>query len=1098
MTASKKLRSHRWTKVQAAVIVFSLLFSGSCDNQKRLFDKLESLESGIDFKNSLNSGSDFNIIDYAYFYNGGGVAIGDINGDGLPDLFFSGNQVKNRLYLNKGNLKFEDITEKAGVSGENSWDTGSVLADVNGDGLLDIYVCAVVGLKGLKGHNELFINKGDNTFSEESARYGLDFESFSSTAAFLDYDLDGDLDIFLVNHAVHTPESFGHANLRNVRAYETGGKLLRNDGGKFIDVSEKANIYGGINGYGLGIGVSDFNLDGFPDVYVGNDFHEDDYLYINNGDGTFKEQGKHAFTCTSKFSMGNDIADIDHDGYPDVITLDMLPEKEEVLKRSVDEENVSIMKMRTGQYGYNYQFPRNMLQMNIGNGQFAEVGLIGNVAATDWSWSALFADFDQDGNQDLFVSNGIPKRPNDLDYLKYVSSEQVVNVIGTTKVVDERAIAMMPSGLANNYIFKGSGGYVFEDRSASWLPKELTASTASAMGDLDNDGDLDLVVNNVDEKAGIYVNQTNNTAGFLKVALRYSKTNAYGVGTKIYAYSEGVLQFKELYTVRGFQASSEPIVHFGFGKHAKVDSIKVIWPNGKIQQLKDVKINQTLTIYLSDSINASKGMVRPKQNLFFEKIDPKELGLAFEHKEDPYTDFDRVKLLPYQQSDRGPATALGDINNDGLTDVYFGGSKHKAGEFYLQSNNHFVRSDIPSILKDSIKEDVDAVIEDFNQDGRADLFIGTGGADFHFKSKPLLDSYYESSETVFSLTEIEEYYENASCVKPFDFDKDGDLDLFVGNESVSKDFGKMPKSYLLVNEKGKFVPSRNKIFESLGMITDAVWDDYDKDGQIDLIVVGEWMEPIFLKNASGSFQRDNRLEGKLGGLWQMIVPFDIDGDGVAEYILGNWGLNSKYKASKSRPMKMYYGDFDGNDEEEPIIAIQKNDRYYPMDGFDMLASQLPSLRKKYTSYQAFAGQTMEQIFTSDQLKKSVLFEVYELGSGYLKEKNGKYTFIRFPNELQVSPILAQVKFDVDLDGKDELLVGGNYFGVQPFHGRFGSFGGAILKSNGAIFKGTAVGLDLFNYSVRHFNIISLKDNSYLLVTINNGNAQLYKILENHK
>ncbi|MCX8492403.1 MAG: FG-GAP-like repeat-containing protein, partial [Cyclobacteriaceae bacterium] len=635
-------------------------------------------------------------------------------------------------------------------------------------------------------------------------------------------------------------------------------------------------------------------------------------------------------------------------------------------------------------------------------------------------------------------------------------------------------------------------------RSANWLPQKLTASTASAVGDLDNDGDLDLVVNNVDEKASIYINQTDNSAAFLKVALRYTKSNPFGIGTKIYAYSGGVLQFKELYTVRGFQASSEPILHFGFGKSAKVDSINVVWANGKVQKLKDIKANQTLIISLSDNIGDSKGIAMPKQEPLFKKIDPKELGLTFEHQEDPYTDFDRVKLLPYQQSDRGPATALGDINNDGLTDVYFGGSKHVAGRFYLQSGNQFVRSYIPTILKDSIKEDVDAVIEDFNNDGKTDLFIGTGGADFFNKSKPLLDSYYESNSNGFSLEEIEGFYENASCVKPFDFDKDGDLDLFVGNESVSKDFGKMPKSYLLVNEKGKFVPSQNKIFESLGMITDTVWDDYDKDGQIDLIVVGEWMEPVFLKNKNGSFQRDSRLDGKLGGLWQMIVPFDIDGDGSVEYILGNWGLNSKYRASRTNPMKMYYGDFDENDEAEPIIAIEKNGRYYPLEGFDMLASQLPSLHKKYSTYKAFAGQTIEQIFTANQLKKSVVFEVNELGSGYLKERNGKYVFMRFPNELQVAPILAQAKFDFDFDGKEELLLGGNYFGVQPFQGRFGSFAGAILKNDGKIVKGNSVGLDLIDYSVRQLNLITLNDTHYLLVTINNGKAQFYKILENRK
>src|SRR5688572_19096306 len=475
------------------VAVIVLLFLGACNDGKQLFKKRESKDSGVDFKNTLNPTDDFNIIDYLYFYNGGGVAIGDINGDELPDLFFSGNQVKNKLYLNKGNLIFEDITEKAGVAGNNSWDTGSIMGDINGDGLLDIYVCAVVGLKNLQGHNELFINNGDNTFSEKSADYGLDFESYSSSAAFLDYDLDGDLDMYLLNHAVHTTESFGHASLRNQRTYETGGKLLRNDGGKFVDVSETAKIYGGINGYGLGVAISDFNLDGYPDIYVGNDFHEDDYLYINNGDGTFNEQAKQAFTCTSKFSMGNDVADINHDGYPDLISLDMLPEDEVVLKRSVDEENISIQRLRTGKYGYNYQFPRNVMQINQGNGQFAETALMSNVAATDWSWSALFSDFDQDGNQDLFISNGIPRRPNDLDYIKYVSSEQVVNVIGTTKLVDEKALSMMPSGQVQNYVFKGSGNFQFEDKSAQWLPDEKNCSTATALGDLDNDGDLDIV-----------------------------------------------------------------------------------------------------------------------------------------------------------------------------------------------------------------------------------------------------------------------------------------------------------------------------------------------------------------------------------------------------------------------------------------------------------------------------------------------------------------------------------------------------------------------------------------------------------------------------
>jgi len=966
------------------VSIAILLLFGACNDRKMLFQKLDPDGSGISFENMLSPTEDFNIIDYLYFYNGGGVAIGDINGDGLPDIFFSGNQVKNRLYLNKGNLQFEDITEQAGVAGNSTWNTGSIMGDINGDGLLDIYVCAVVGLKNLTGHNELFINNGDNTFTERSAEYGLDFDSFSSSAAFLDYDLDGDLDIYLLNHAVHTPESFGHANLRNTRSYEAGDKLLRNDGGKFVDVSEEANIFGGITGYGLGIAIADFNVDGYPDIYVGNDFHEDDYLYINNRDGTFVELSKIAFTSTSKFSMGNDAADINHDGYPDLITLDMLADDEEIIKRSEGDENINTFKMRTLAYGYGYQFQRNMLQINQGNGKFIETGLMSNVAATDWSWSAIFSDFDQDGHQDLFIANGIPRRPNDLDYIKYVSSEEIVNTMETTKLVDEKALSLMPSGRIQNYIFKGSGSFQFENKSTAWLPNERTCSTATAIGDLDDDGDLDIVVNNVDGKPGIYINQTNQTANYLKIRLKYTDPNTFGIGSRVYSYHEGILQFKELYTVRGFQASSEPVIHFGYDKNPKVDSIKVIWPNGKVQKFNEIDVNQTLEISYDDEADFTTPLVSVKSQMLFQSIDQKEIGITFEHAEDSYTDFDRLKLLPYQQSDRGPATAIGDINNDGLADIYFGGSKFIPGEFFVQSKAGFQRSYIPYVLKDSIKEDVVAVIEDFNNDGKADLFIGTGGADFYGESRPLLDSYYMSRDSGFVLVEIPGYFENASSVRHYDFDGDGDLDLFVGNQSVSNDFGNVPKSYLLINENGKFVPYQRDLFENLGMVTDAVWDDYNRDGQVDLIIVGEWMKPVFLRNNKGKFEVDNVYSEKLGGLWQAIIPFDIDQDGDTDYILGNWGLNSKFKASGSFPMKMFYSDFDGNGKSETVIAIEKNGKYYPLDGFDMLAGQIVSLRKKFTTYQSFAGKTIEQIFSSTQLKNAITYEVHQLASGYLK------------------------------------------------------------------------------------------------------------------
>ena len=1078
--------------IRVAICLVLLVLVG-CKREKPLFESLKPVDYGIDFENKLSPTEDFNIIDYIYFYNGGGVAIGDINGDDLPDLFFSGNQVQNRLYLNKGNLRFEDITEQAGVGGESTWTTGSVMADVNGDGLLDIYVCAVVGLKNLIGHNELFINNGDNTFSEESEAYGLDFQSYSSSAAFLDYDLDGDLDIYLLNHAIHTPEAFGHASVRNVRRYETGGKLLRNDRGKFVDVSEQANIYGGVNGYGLGVAVSDFNVDGYPDIYVGNDFHEDDYYYINNGDGTFSEQGKQALTSMSKFSMGNDVADINHDGYTDLMTLDMLPEDEVVLKRSVDEEDISIQKLRTEKYGYGYQFARNMLHINQGNGQFAETALMSGVSATDWSWSALFSDFDQDGHQDLFISNGIPRRPNDLDYIKYVSSEQIVNTIGNTKLVDQKALAMMPPGRARNYIFKGAGNYQFEDHSERWLPDVKNCSTSAAFGDLDNDGDLDLVVNNVDDRPGVYINQTNGSFNYLKIRFKYPAQNTFGIGARVYAYHGGVLQLKELFTARGFQASSEPMIHFGFGKNKSVDSIHVVWPNGKVQRLTDIKTNQTLIISPGEDMISGAPAIKKSDQPIFQWVNQMELGLDFAHEEDDYSDFDRLKLLPYQQSDKGPATAIGDINNDGLPDIYFGGSKHIPGKFYIQRETGFVSQPIMLIARDSIKEDVDAVMGDFNQDGKTDLFVGTGGADFYGKSEPLLDGYYLSGDTGFTFFEVPDYYENASCVKAFDFDADGDLDLFVGNESVSDDFGNTPRSYLLVNDDGRFSPAQKDLFDNLGMVTDAIWEDYDNDGLTDLIVVGGWMKPLFLRNTGRSFEEDNVLNEKLGGLWQSISSFDIDHDGDMDYILGNWGLNSKFKATEDHPMKMYYSDFDENGKSETIVAIEKNGSYYPLNGFDMLSGQIVGLKKKYTSYQAFAGQTIEKIFSAKQLKKAVIYSVHQLASGYLKNENGTFKFVPLPMELQIAPIMTQLTYDFDSDGQDEVLLGGNYFGVQPFHGRYGSFSGAIIENEGKILNGNTAGLNLFNQPVRHFNVITFKGDHYLLVTINNGKAQIYRL-----
>lgn len=1081
------------TKRVLYFFAFALLVSCG-DREGSLFSNPSSEETGITFTNTLNSTEDSNILDYLYFYNGGGVAVGDINGDELPDIFFSGNQVKNKLYLNKGNLKFEDISDKAGVSGNSTWNTGAVMGDVNGDGLLDIYVCAVVGINGFSGFNELYINNGDASFTESAAKYGLDFDSFSSSAAFLDYDLDGDLDIYLLNHAVHTQESYGNAESRKNRNYQTGDKLLRNDGGKFIDVSEETGIYGGVNGYGLGVAVSDFNQDGYPDIYVGNDFHEDDYYYLNNGDGSFTESLRQYFGHTTRFSMGNDVADINHDGWPDLMSLDMLPQDESVLKSSEGDDNIQTQKMRTKRFGYHYQFTRNTLNINQQNGVFLETALLSGVAATDWSWSTLFADYNQDGKQDIFISNGIEKRPNDLDFINFLSNEQIQTKINNTKLVDQKALDLMPSGAVHNYIFKGGNDLKFEDKSSSWISKDTLKSGATAYADLDLDGDLDLIVNNSNQIASLYINKTDSKANYLKLKLNFEEGNQLGIGTKVFSFHDSNLQFKELYTVRGFQASSEPILHFGYGTSKKVDSLKIIWPDNTFQVLKDVSVNQTLTITKNNAKPFDYKSIQSKFTQLFERVED-NLGINFTHQEDNYVDFNRQKLIPYQIGDRGPATAIGDLDNDGNPDIFFGGSRSIASRIYLQKDSTFVEKKIPSIIKDSIKEDVAAVISDFDSDGKNDLILGSGGADFFNVMKPLLNSYHVQKDSVFETKILPKSFENASVLRANDFDNDGDLDLFIGNQSISNDFGNRPTSYLLENENGNFSIHENKELQNIGMITDAIWHDFDEDGIEDLIVVGEWMAPTFFKNENGKLVKKEITDNHLNGLWQSIIPFDIDVDGDTDYILGNWGTNSKFVASAKSPMKIYYGDFDENGQTETITTIKKNGNYYTLENLDQLAGQLVFLKKKFTKYRDFAGKTVDEIFEKETLSKAKVLEVSELRSGFLRNENGKYTFVPFDDRLQVSPIMAMVTYDFDQDGKEDVLTAGNYFGVKPFQGRFDSFPGALIKDESNVILTSKIGLNLSQKSARHLSIFTLNKQAYLLVTINNKSSEVYKIKE---
>ncbi len=1080
------------------ISILGILFLCSCNKQKiqqgGLFDEVTSQTTNVIFQNTLTPNENLNILDYLYFFNGAGVAVGDINNDDLVDVFFTSNQGENKLYLNKGNFQFEDITQKAGVVGNSDWNTGTVIADINGDGLLDIYVCAVVGLKGLNGANELFINNGDTTFSEQASDYGLNFQNYSTSASFFDYDNDGDLDMYLLNHAVHTQNSFGRASLRNTRSNESGDKLLRNDGEIFTDVSEKAGIYGGANGYGLGITTADFNNDGYTDIYVSNDFHEDDYYYINNGDGTFDEQLKKRFGHVSRFSMGSDNADINHDGYPDILTLDMTPEDEKILKSSAGDETIDMLNMRINRLGYHYQYARNMLQINHRGRYYTETALLSGIASTDWSWSALFADYDQDGEQDIFISNGIPKRPNDLDYIKYISNEKIQEKMTKTKLVDQEALDIMPSGSVKNYVFQGSSGLQFENKSETWLPNTESVSTGSAYADFDNDGDLDIVANTINTPAVFYRNKTNETSNYLKLNFQYKRKNPYGIGTKVISYHSGIAQFKQLFTTKGFQSSSEPIIHFGYGNVEEVDSLKIIWPDNTIQVAENIKTNQTLSIkVLHKRSPVHYNRLFPEPEGWFKKIDS-IVGFGYAHKENNYVDFNRQKLIPYKVSDRGPATVIGDLNGDGKDDIFFGNSKSEASKVFYQIANGFEEQKMNVLEDDRGKEDVAAVIEDFNNDGKNDLLVASSGGEYYGASEQLIDRLYLNSETGLSKAKFPELYEHESVIKPCDIDQDGDIDLFVGGYVVSNDFGKFPNSYVLMNDNGSFAIKENDEIQHVGMVTDAVWTDFDGDKIKDLIVVGEWMSPTFFKNTNGILTNVTAsvIKEKQNGLWQSIQEFDIDNDGDLDYLLGNFGLNTKLKASLEYPMRLYYSDFDENNKTETILAISKNDKYYTTLGLDELSGQLNFLRKKFTTYNAFAGNTVEEIFGEEMLNKATLFEVHQLASGYLKNENGTFVFIPFEDQLQVAPITKMLKHDFNHDGQEEVFLAGNYFGVIPYHGRFDGFAGALLQQNDKIINADQLNINLTQKSVRGLNIINFTDKEYLLITINNEKAEMYE------
>ncbi|MDB5207728.1 MAG: RNA-binding protein [Flavisolibacter sp.] len=904
----------------------------SCSNAPTLFESIPASKSNITFENRLQDRSRFNILYYLYYYNGGGVSVGDINNDGLTDIYFTANSKgNNKLYLNKGGFVFEDITAKAGVAGTSDWCTGVTMADVNSDGLTDIYVSSVSNRYGLKGHNELFINNGNSTFTESSARYGLNLSAFTTQTAFFDYDHDGDLDCYILNQSHHPHANVVDTANRNKYDSLSGDRLYRNDiktTGKFTDVSAAAKIYQSNLGYGLGLAIADVNNDGWDDIYIGNDFHENDYYYINNGDGTFAESGAKHFYHYSRFSMGNDVADYNNDGQLDVFTVDMLPPGEKILKTYGSDENPDIYNAKLNLNGYQDQYSRNCLQRNNGSGEsFSDIGLTAGVSATDWSWCPLFADFDNDGNKDLFITSGIVKRPVDLDYIRYVSDMRLKGY-DKTDAYDDKVIDAMPDGASHPFLFKGNGKLSFNDVSEDWGTGKINGYyNGASYADLDNDGDLDLVMNCINAQAVLLQNNAPKK-NFISIGFKGSAGNTQGIGAKAYLFTKGSIQYQHLMLTRGFQSSSDNRLHFGLDALKIIDSILIVWPNQQYQVLKNIPVNKAVKVEQKEATGVFdyKAFFPKNTPVFEEQI----VSNGWSHKEDDFFDYNSQYLIPHAQSTRGPKLATGDVTGDGLDDYYACGAIGQPGALMIQqSNGAFVQSDTATFNKDAAFEDVDAVLFDANGDKYLDLYVVSGGNRYADDSPLLLDRLYMndgSGHFTKSIEALPSVAKNKSCVSIADVDHDGDMDVFVGTLADPKAYGIPQTSTLLINDgKGKFSVAPQNIIplDNIGMVTAASFSDINKDGWSDLVVTGEWMPLKIYINNKGRFAENTIAQST--GLWQTVYTTDVNGDGYNDILAGNWGHNTKLYAGKNGPCKLYVKDFDNNGSVDQVLC-------YSIDG----------------------------------------------------------------------------------------------------------------------------------------------------------------------
>ena len=1094
----------------ASLILLFIIGLTSCNKSKgKLFTALSYKRTGIEFMNRIEENAEFNILDYGYLYNGAGVGVGDLNNDGLPDIYFSGNFVESRLYLNKGNFRFEDITKKAGVSGGGNWNTGVSMADINGDGFLDIYVVSSTDGRPRYRRNLLYINNGDLTFTESAAEWGIDDDSYSTHSAFFDYDKDGDLDLFVINHSL---DRFAHPDSAQKRMHDPvyEHKLFKNTGKRFVNANTEAGMKTNIMNFGLGLAIADFNNDGWPDIYICNDYSEQDYFYINQKDGTFKEELEDFFDHISLSSMGNDAADVNNDGFIDLFTLDMDPEDNYENKMVAGPDNYdqySILK-NTGFYN---QTTRNMLQINNGGKYFTEIGQYADIFATNWSWSPLLCDLDNDGLKDIYISNGYGRNSTYMDAIMASVRQMSKQQRGMPHMSKLEVVQTIPPTILKNYIFKNNGDHTFTNVTDIWGDEEPSLANGTAYADLDNDGDMDLVTNVINGYAGVYRNNSEkiNSNHFLKIRFEGRGMNKGGIGARVELRYKDKLQVQEFQPSRGYMSSMNHELIFGLGETDIIDELKVIWPDLLEQVITGIKADQTLVLRNSDAEPADPKPVEEIKPIFI----PASANslIDFEHIENEYVDFRKQILLPHFLSTQGPHIAKGDVNNDGLEDLWLGGAAGTSGKLYFQEKNgSFKLSRQQSFETDSKSEDIGAHFFDADGDGDLDLYVVSGGNEFTSRSPELQDRlYFNDGKGIFTKTagRLPLMLTSGSCVIAADIDNDGDSDLFVGGRLIPGAYPLSPRSYILENNgKGYFTEATAKFSKELmepGMVTDAVWTDFNGDDKPDLLIAGEWMKIRAFMNTDNTFKEitENCGLNDTEGWWNSVHAADFDKDGDTDFIAGNMGLNTRIRVSPAEPATIHAKDFDNNGTLDAIMCYFIQGISYPFYAKDDLQSQLPFIKIKYPDYESYSDQTLYDIFSAEELKDALLLKATLFSSSYIENKgNGQFETRPLPREAQYFPVYGIESGDYNNDGHTDILLAGNFTGTRIKFGEQDAGKGLILAGDG---KGEFTSVSdsesgiFIKGEVRDIEEVKLKDGKSIFVfALNNNNLKCYKLNDN--